>query len=80
MSRWCAVIDRRTGEVLRFGYCDFERDGAFDATREVCRYDERAPSLQRRGDPWSNGQVSIWKDERWVSVVPSDHRQGDRKP
>lgn len=75
--RWCAVVDRRTGEVLRFGYCDFERDGGFDGEREACRYDESAPRLSRRGNPFCQGSVSYWSNERWVTVSPHDKPQGN---
>lgn len=28
------VIDKKTKKVLRYGYCDFESDGSFDAANE----------------------------------------------
>jgi len=64
-----AVIETATGDLLRVGYCDFESDGAFDATVETIHNDPPTPAFTR-SRPGPSG-FHRWDGASWVLVSVS---------
>lgn len=62
-----SVINTSTGDLLRFGYEDFENDGSFDSGTESIRTDQPEPCY-RKDKPDDNGKWHRWNGSTWGLV------------
>jgi hypothetical protein len=67
------VIDRATGDLVRFGFCDFANDGRFDPKTEELRRD--LPDQRFGRDGLLAHLLTRWSEteQKWLTL----ERQGD---
>ena len=57
------VIETSTGDLLRWGYCDFLNDGSFDGATETHKTDVPEGSVARK----ANISFTNWNGSAWVT-------------
>ena len=66
MNKEC-VINTSTGDLLRFGNCNFANDGASDGGNESIRTDQPKPCY-RKDKPNNDGKWYRWNGSSWDLV------------
>ena len=60
------VIETATGDLLRYGFCDFENDGSFDPATETQRTDIPQIAVVRKAG--AQGNFTRWDGSNYIQV------------
>jgi len=64
----CGGFDKITGDLLRYGYCDFETDGSFDPATEEIRTDVPEGAIAKGTE--GESQWTRYTEELGYHLVP----------